>query len=143
MEVITEYLKTRKLIDFIQALLDQKVNLVVDVRYSATYPEYFSPKTLREILNKKGIEYFNFQQLGNPPAFRTNKTFVESRTLYSNFIKNNRMKDVEVLVKNIITFKKKACLICYCKTTDPNLCHRFWLLEIMNDVEKRINENVK
>ncbi len=36
-----------------------------------------------------------------------------------------------------IRFRKNYCLICYCRTLDPRICHRFWLKEALVN-EKRI-----
>lgn len=135
--IITEYLNGRKPADFVKLMKDQQVDSVIDVRFSAKYPEYFTYPNIHALMRKEGnYKTVTYQPLGNPswnrPPKQTDwniakKTYLEYiQTKQAYYLRNLVNWVSGELVKN-----KTFCLICYCPTTDPRLCHRFWLQEFL------------
>jgi len=106
----------------------------------SVFPVYFAPINLQILLMKNDIEYLRFQALGNPSVLRkqARDNFELAKELYLEYIFNDlkaRQQLVELFKK--LRFRKNYCLICYCRTLDPRICHRFWLKETLVN-EKRI-----
>jgi len=139
-KIKTEFLIGKNQKQFIQNLRDKDINVVVDVRWWSVFPVYFAPINLRILLMKNDIEYLRFQALGNPSVLRkqARDNFELAKELYLEYIFNDlkaRQQFVELFKK--LRFRKNYCLICYCRTLDPRICHRFWLKETLVN-EKRI-----
>lgn len=140
-KIQTEYLIGVKPKQLIQRLKEKKVNVVVDIRWWSVFPDYFNPLNLRILLTKNKIEYVQFQGLGNPSVLRkqAGKNHKLAKELYQKYIdSNSKAEDQFLELYKKIRFKKNYCLICYCRTLDPRICHRFWLREALINW-KRIN----
>jgi len=130
----TTHLKGVKPAQFIEALENLNVNVIIDVRFWNIYPLYYHPKNMKDLLEIHGIEYKLFQKLGNPSELRkrAGNNFLFAKRLYQDFIQNKpepRKQFLELF--KLSRFNKTYCLICYCPTNDPKLCHRFWLKELL------------
>lgn len=106
---------------------------MVDVRWWSMYPIYFNPENMAVFLDQYGIEYAMYRTLGNPSKLRKQfKTAQDCNVAYLEYIQKYRMNHVNNLSSLIKNNPKKIfCLICYCPTEDVNLCHRFWLRDLL------------
>lgn len=133
----TEYLKSRKIPDFLEAIKQKNVEVVIDIRWWFLYPDYFRPNNLQNELRKAGIVFIPFNALGNPSNLRkqAGEDFNLAKKLYLKYIENRiELGNLEHLIDS---GDETFCLICYCKTLDERKCHRFWLREkIINDLTK-------
>ena len=138
-KIKTEYLIGIKPKELIQKLREKEIDIVIDIRFSSTYPIYFAQKNIKDILETNRIEYIRYHDLGNPSKFRreSRDNFELAKELYLEYILNNfkaRQEFIELYKK--IRFRKNYCLICDCKTLNPLLCHRFWLREALINAKR-------
>jgi len=128
--ILTEYINTRKLDDFLEVLKEKRIDMVIDIRFG-TYnktKQGFNPKNLKQFLIENGIEYKHIRKLGNPSEFRKKiKDPLKLKEKYIDYIKD--LEELDELVKLINNNKKIYCFICYCNTFNEKECHRFWLRE--------------
>ena len=139
-KIETEFLQGVKPNQLIEKLEKKEIDVVVDIRWWSVYPVYFAPLNLRILLTENNIEYLRFKTLGNPSVLRkqAGENFELSKELYLKYINSDpKAKEQFLELFKKIRFRKNYCLICYCKTLNPNLCHRFWLKEALVN-EKRI-----
>jgi len=140
-KIKTEFLVGKTPMELIQSLKMKKVNIVIDIRSWPENPVYFEPLKLQLLLIKNKIEYIQFQALGNPIVLRrqAGENYELAKELYQKYIISApKAKDQFLELYKKIRFKKIYCLICYCNTNDPRICHRFWLRESLINA-KRIN----
>jgi len=139
MPIITEYLNTRKVADMNEILIQKEIDVVIDVRWSDWQPEYFRSAQLAHLCKINATEYWQYQTLGNPPTNRPSRANPQfdwkiAKPTYLTRLKtdcavNRAFNDLLTRIAQKPT--QDYCLICYCKTQDPNLCHRFWLQEYL------------
>lgn len=146
MKIETAYLKGRKPEDLLKVLQEKHVNVVVDVRWWYQYPTYFHPKELNRFLLANKILFAGKQTLGNPSALRhqAGADFVKAKALYLQHLEEpSTQASLEFLLEFIRNHPCDwvYCLICYCPTEDPNLCHRFWLRDYILQRERLDFEN--
>lgn len=135
--ILTEYINTRKLDDFLGILEEKGIDMVIDIRWNTLNKskEGFNPENLRQFLEKNGIEYKYIHKLGNPSEFRKEtKDPFKRKELYDNYIKD--LEELQYLIKMVNSNNKIYCFICYCNTLCENECHRFWLREYILDYTK-------
>ena len=123
----------------IEKLKVKEIDVVVDIRWWCVYPIYFAPLNLQILLTKNKIEYLRFQPLGNPSVLRkeAGENFELAKELYLGYINSDpKAKEQFLELFKKIRFRKKYCLICYCRTLDPKLCHRFWLKEALVNAKR-------
>jgi hypothetical protein len=133
--------------DVVEALERMKVNIVLDVRWWAKYPLYFSPFAetrpgfvpFKQRLEENNIRYFYEHVLGNPSYLRHHFTDdpVLLRDAYIRYIKDDS-KAQETFLRYIKLLRTEwkdstVCFICFCPTTDIRYCHRFWLKTLFED----------
>lgn len=139
-KIETEFLQGVRPNQLIEKLKKKEIDVVVDIRWWSVYPVYFAPLNLRILLTKNNIGYLRFQALGNPSVLRkqARENFELSKELYLRYINSDpKAKEQFLELFKKIRFRKNYCLICYCRTLDPRICHRFWLKEALVN-EKRI-----
>jgi len=77
--------------------------------------------------------------LGNPSELRkqAGENFELAKQWYQEYLYNDlhAREDLIELYKKL-RFRKTYCLICYCPTNDPKLCHRFWLKEMLINLKR-------
>lgn len=135
-KIATEYITTRDMDNFINCIKG-KIDVVIDIRWSTYHKtkQGFGPTEFKKHLESNGINYFYIKSLGNPfHALYDQKDFesVIAKKDYLNYLNYNskaRKSFQELFSK--FRFKKRYCLICYCNTEDPAMCHRFWLKEAL------------
>lgn len=138
-KIKTEFLKGVKPNQLIDALRKKEINVVVDIRWWSVYPLYLAPKNLKDFLLAYNIEYLRYHKLGNPSKLRSEagENFELAKELYLEYIINDftaRQMFLDLFKK--LRFRKNYCLICYCRTLDPRLCHRFWLKEALINAKR-------
>ncbi len=142
-KVHTEYITTRDMESFINTIKG-KIDIVVDIRWNTYHKtkQGFNPKEFKISLESVGINYFYFKELGNSlQALYNLKEFDMAKRDYLNYLKYNSkaVKTFKELFSKF-RFKKNYCLVCYCNTEDPLLCHRFWLKEALINYKRNILE---
>ncbi len=135
----TEYINSRDMASFIDAI-EGKIDIVVDIRW-ATYhktKQGFRPEEFKEKLESVGINYIYIRALGNPfHALYSKEEFEVAKKDYLNYLKYNSKANKffkELFGK--FRFKKIYCLVCYCNTEEPLMCHRFWLREALINTKR-------
>lgn len=136
-KIETEYITTRNMDNFINCIKGKKIDVVIDIRWSTYYKkdQGFNLKEFKKHLESNGITYFYIKALGNPFHALYNQKDLErgiTKKDYLNYLKYNskaRKSFQELFSK--FRFKKRYCLICYCDTEEPTMCHRFWLREAL------------
>lgn len=131
----TEYITTRDMDSFINTIKG-KIDVVIDIRWN-TYQKTkqgFSPEDFKKQLESNGIGYIYFKILGNPfhGLYDLKKESEQAKKDYLNYLKyhSKASKTFKELASKF-RFKKNYCLVCYCNTEDPTMCHRFWLKEAL------------
>ncbi|MGN8022192.1 DUF488 domain-containing protein [Phyllobacterium sp. 22229] len=119
---------------FIQTLKVVGIAVLADVRaLPLSRKKGFSKNSLREHLERAGIEYHSYQELGDPKpgrdAARAGR-FDEFRKIYTDHIETpqatKRVADLAgVAAKNI------TCMLCF--ERDPTTCHRSIVAEKLID----------
>lgn len=118
---------------FVATLLAAKVKVLADVRALAiSRKKGFSKNRLREALEKVGIEYQHFVELGDPKDGRTAAREGKLdlfRKIYKTHLKTNQ---AQLALTNLTTIvgKSATCLMCF--ERDPNVCHRNIIAEQLN-----------
>lgn len=138
-KIQTEFLQGVNPNQLIEKLEKKEIDIVVDIRWWSVYPVYFAPLNLRILLTKNNIEYLRFQALGNPSVLRkqARENFKLAKELYLRYINSEpKAKEHFLELFKKIRFRKNFCLICYCKTLNPLLCHRFWLKELLINIKR-------
>jgi len=128
--ITTEYTNTRTRDAFIKAVAGESIArpiIVIDIRWNTYYPinGTFRPENLRAELQRNGIDYVYYHDLGNP--FKGMTDVVEMERRYK-----ERVKTVPTFYKVVDVIRERsgtACLMCYC--APPRPCHRFWLREVI------------
>ena len=119
---------------FLNRLKCLKIKAVVDVReIPLSHKNSFSKENLKKSLDKQGIRYYHFQELGSPTKIRKELhltgdylTFFKKYRRYISEKKSSLNKLVEIIIE-----EKTSALLCYEK--EYELCHRSIVTdEIMN-----------
>lgn len=113
------------LADFIDSLRAEGIGILIDVRERAqSRRKGFSKTALSGALERVGIDYLHFRELGDPKEGREAARAGDMRKfkqIYANVV---RRKDAKIAIGEIakIAGEKSACLLCYEK--DALTCHR-------------------
>jgi uncharacterized protein (DUF488 family) len=113
------------LADFVETLVQSKIEIVVDIRERAqSRRPGFSKSALASALDNAGIGYVHFRQLGDPKegreAARQGK-FDQFREIFREVMSTASAKAALSDVYHI-ALKNKICLMCY--ERDKDQCHR-------------------
>lgn len=139
-KIHTEYITTRDMETFINAIKG-KVDVVIDIRWNTYHKsnQGFNPKAFKTSLESVGINHSYFKALGNPfHALYDLKEFDKAKRDYLNYLKyNSKAKKTFNELFSKFRFKKHYCLVCYCNTEDPLMCHRFWLKEALINYKRK------
>ncbi len=122
---------------FLKALRSLKINAVVDVRFqSHSRKREFSKPALKAFLEKHGIEYFDYRELGTPLELRSKlKKTGEYETFFSEYRKILKTKKEELKKIQLLLEKRTIVIMCY--ERDHLKCHRSIVAE---EIKKRISE---
>ncbi len=123
---------------FMAHLSHYGVDVVADVRkLPLSRKKGFSKTTLKEMLNNRSIEYFNFQGLGAPKEFR-NELYESGN--YDRFFKKylkiiSDKQDLLEAIHMLINQGKNVSLLCF--ERNPQQCHR----KVVADEIKKLDGN--
>lgn len=125
------------LADFVATLQLAKIDTLVDVRERAqSRRPGFSKKALQAALQKAGIEYLHFPQLGDPKegreAARAGKMAAFLK-IYEAVINGQPAQEALTYLENLVS-EKSICLMCF--ERDQKDCHRKIVAE---NLEARLN----
>jgi|Deesub1362B_J571_1020462.scaffolds.fasta_scaffold01956_3 uncharacterized protein YeaO (DUF488 family)/bifunctional DNA-binding transcriptional regulator/antitoxin component of YhaV-PrlF toxin-antitoxin module len=118
--------------EFIEDLIENGVERLIDVReLPLSRKNGFSKNSLRKALNRKGIEYKSFPELGAPKELRHDLRskimgFQEFAEIYSNYLKKH-LDDLKALEYYISS--KKSVIMCF--EADWRYCHRSIIAEFL------------
>jgi uncharacterized protein (DUF488 family) len=123
------------LADFVETLVQSKIELLVDIRERAqSRRPGFSKSVLSAALNSAGIGYVHFRQLGDPREGREaarQGRFDQFREIFREVMSTASAKSALSEVQNL-ALEKKICLMCY--ERDKDQCHR----KIVSDYLERV-----
>jgi len=148
----TEHINERTMASFINEIKG-KVDVVIDIRYNTFFKrnQGFKPEIFQIILATHNIEYFYFQDLGNPYHKKNQDKPIKAKQDYLKYLEKRlfaRSNKPDLQPHHILTHlfnkiahskdyqSKNFCLICYCATTNPSECHRFWLKEKLINMKR-------
>jgi uncharacterized protein (DUF488 family) len=121
--------------DFLDALRDAKIELLVDVRavVSSRRPG-FAKTALAANLAKAGIDYLHLRGLGTPAEGRAaarSGHHEEMRAIFAEHMKTEQARDDLERLVEIVRGGRRVALLCF--EADPAHCHR----SIVADAVKR------
>jgi uncharacterized protein (DUF488 family) len=122
----------RSLDEYVQALLAERIQILVDVRETAwSRRPGFSKSALQQRLRQAGIEYVHARFVGNPKAIRTRApTHADCLAGYQEHLTTNKelLIEFEALMLGWLAAGLRVCLLCY--ERHPDDCHRSILLNL-------------
>ena len=112
--------------DFLDALRDARVELLVDVRaVTSSRRPGFSKNRLAATLDETGIGYLHLRGLGTPAEGRAaarSGRHAEMRRIFGEYMKEPQARgDLETLL-GIVRSGRRVCLLCF--EADAAHCHR-------------------
>lgn len=127
--------------DFLMKLIQNKIEILVDVRHNPWSMKFgFIKNTLQSLCSILGIEYINLPDLGIPGNYRrdlkTKHDYAALFNLYKKLIVNKK-EELEML-KNM-ALKKRIALLCFEK--DPKYCHRSIIANELNKMGAEVEIN--
>jgi uncharacterized protein (DUF488 family) len=118
---------------FLEALLAEGVELVVDVRAVASSRRPgFSKNKLAANLAGAGIEYLHLRGLGTPAEGRLaarSGRHEEMRAIYQELLAGQEAQDDLETLKEIVESGRRVCLLCL--EANPTHCHRSMIVEAL------------
>ena len=116
--------RRKSLDDFLARIIDNKINVVIDIRYNPNSRRRgFSKNKLASHLLEKNVKYYHYKDLGTPPLIR--KKAIEKKNHMIVINKWKAMIDEKMeLLKNLKNhfIDDIICFMCYEK--DATHCHR-------------------
>jgi uncharacterized protein (DUF488 family) len=113
------------LADFVETLVQSKIELLVDIRERAqSRRPGFSKSVLAAVLKEAGIGYVHFRQLGDPREGREaarQGRFDQFREIFREVMSTAKAKAALLEVQKL-ALEANICLMCY--ERDANQCHR-------------------
>jgi len=131
-EVYTIGYEGKDINEFLEELLENKIERLIDVRdVPLSRKKGFSKNSLMKILQEAGIEYRPFPELGAPKEARHNLkskllSFYEFAEIYRNHIERH-MDDLKAL--ELYVSSKKSVIMCF--EADWRVCHRSIIAEFL------------
>jgi len=114
----------RTIKDFITALEDKKIRVLVDVRdYPFSRKPDFRQTRLSQVLENNGIHYLHYKSLGAPKPIRTKfKETGNLETFTKEYSAHLAEQDTELWELYSTALDDTSCILCFEK--DAHLCHR-------------------
>ena len=119
---------------YLNVLLSNNISVLIDVRKNPISMKYgFSKSKFADYLQKVGVLYFHFPELGIPSYLRQNlKTPAAYRKLfdlYSSYILPEQSIAIEK-IKSILSEYKRVAITCF--EADYRFCHRHKIIEYLS-----------
>ena len=129
----------RTLVEFIEALTNNKVKQVIDVRHiTSSRKKGFSKNLLAEALEKSGIGYIGMIELGTQDemrrAYKAGGSVEKFVMDYAKYI-DTQPEKLEELRRHVR--ERHSAIMCY--ERDPNGCHRMILAKVLEAEGFRVN----
>lgn len=127
-------------VDFISTLRLANIEVLIDIRDRAqSRKPGFSKSALSDALEKAGVGYLHFRELGDPKEGRDAAragAFDRFRQIYASVMQKD---DAQKALNEILALaeNQRVCLLCY--ERDPSQCHR----KIVSDhLQQSLDEKV-
>lgn len=124
-QVLTVGYEGSSLADFINALMDADIDMLIDVReVPLSRKKGFSKTALSKAVDEAGIDYLHLRALGDPKPGRIaarNGEFQEFRAIYRRHLRTKKAAEALSTVIDLTRYSK-ICLMCY--ERDALHCHR-------------------
>jgi len=119
----------RSVDDFLNALLKEKVQVLLDVRKNPFSRKFgFSKKKLIDYCGKLGIEYRHHPELGIEGALRKDlDTYEDYQRLFLEYDKS--LDEKNEIIHGIIELGRERKIALFCFEKDPGYCHRNVIVE--------------
>lgn len=120
--------------EFIETLQLACVDIVIDVRERAqSRRSGFSKNVLADALERAGIDYEHFPELGDPKEGREAARSGNMDTFRRIYLARVRQKEAVAAINEIIEIADSlhSCLLCY--ERNPNDCHRKIITDIIQE----------
>jgi len=112
--------------DFLEALADERIELLVDVRAVAmSRRPGFAKSALAANLEKAGIDYLHLRRLGTPADGRAAARAGRHAEMHRIFLKHLATDEAQEQLHelaDIIRSGRRVCILCF--EADPAHCHR-------------------
>ena len=117
---------------FLNELIQHNVSLLADVRQNAfSMKKGFSKSLLKNYLEKAGIAYLHFPELGIESEKRKGlNSAADYKELFEDYRKNLPAKKEKVAEVKELSKSEKVALMCF--EADKNFCHRGVLADFLN-----------
>lgn len=129
----------RSIDEFVELLLKEKVDVLVDVRETAwSHKPGFSKRALEAGLAEAGIDYVHAKFAGNPKRLRaTARTHKECLDRYDRYLDQNPriVEEFTLLVTRLQGDGKRVCVTCF--ERHPGDCHRGILAERWQEKQRQ------
>jgi len=114
----------RSIDEFLLKMIDEKIQILADVRNNPWSMKYgYSKQNLEVFCDKLGIRYMTIPSLGIPGSLRKNlndrEAYEKLFTMYSTYIEN-KIGELQELKR--LSEKHRIALMCF--ERDPSYCHR-------------------
>lgn len=110
--------------DLVKTLRKKRVELVIDVRERASSRKAgFSKSALKARLEKHGISYQHFPELGSPPDLRKKYIADGDRVYFTRHYKNS-LKGKQSILEELANLATTLPVALLCYEADPGACHR-------------------
>ena len=123
---------------FINKLIKEDVQLLCDVRKNALSRKYgFSKSSLNNALERVGIEYRHYPELGIVSEKRKHLVSqTDYNTLFSEYKNNTLSNENDILdeLHQLINEKRRIALTCF--ENKPHQCHRSWVAKAITQLPK-------
>ena len=121
---------------YLNLLIKNNIKTLIDVRKNPVSMKYgFSKNLLTARTSDLGIEYTHLPELGIESEKRQSlSSFEDYQNLFSNYEAKNLRQNTESIknIYNIVMKNKKVALTCF--EADKNYCHRYRIVNYMNDI---------
>uniref|UniRef100_UPI004029AE59 DUF488 domain-containing protein n=1 Tax=Candidatus Scatocola faecipullorum TaxID=2840917 RepID=UPI004029AE59 len=125
-ELFTIGYEANSIDDYVNKLIQNNIKLVCDVRKNPVSRKYgFSKSSMKNIIEKMGLDYINIPELGIESEQRTElNTMADYNKLFSQYEKTTLLQSEVYLDKilDLIKQYKRVALTCF--EADYHMCHR-------------------
>ena len=123
----------RTIEEMIALLKDNKIQLVVDIREKAiSRKKGFSKNTLKDTLQKEGIDYLHIPQLGSPSDIRKElKKNWDYQTFFEKYERHILKFEKHIDKIKELAISKNTAILCFERKS--NACHRSIVTKILQN----------
>lgn len=138
-KLLTLGCEKRTLTEFIDKLVDEKVDILVDVReYAWSHRPEFRKARLRDELEAAGITYIHVKSLGNPKQIRQSHGNTDDiLDAYREHLVDSEeaLESFSEFLRTELKQRHNICLVC--DERDHGACHRSVVVDVLNGSLKK------